>query len=121
MKKELLFCFICLITFLFLARGGWFPTDIRLDTGVTPGGSYSYIPTINSDGNNVYVSWTDKRNGSDDTHQDVRKIADTSGQPLRCQFQESPEDFRLDIRHLYLLFCSRYGDEWINRCSLGVL
>jgi hypothetical protein len=39
----------------------WQATDIRLDTGDTPGASYSNAPQISSSGNNVYVVWEDDR------------------------------------------------------------
>jgi len=58
-KRISLFIFF----FLFLARGGWLPTDLRIDTGDLPGANFSRNPKISSSGNNVYVAWSDERNG----------------------------------------------------------
>ncbi|GJQ57687.1 MAG: hypothetical protein D8M57_00415 [Candidatus Scalindua sp. AMX11] len=42
----------------------WQASDIRLDTGDTPGANYSFGLQISSDGNgHVYVTWHDSRNG----------------------------------------------------------
>jgi hypothetical protein len=49
--------------FLFFARGGWLPSDIRLDTGDPPGTSRSVVPQISCSGTNVYAVWQDERNG----------------------------------------------------------
>jgi hypothetical protein len=62
MKKRFLFSLVFLVFFLFLARGGWLPTAIRLDTGDPPGSNDSHSPQISSNGSNVYVVWSDGRN-----------------------------------------------------------
>ena len=41
----------------------WQTSDIRLDTGDTPGANYSLGPQIDCSGNSVYVIWGDRRNG----------------------------------------------------------
>jgi hypothetical protein len=56
------------IYFNYSTDGGanWQSSDIRLDTGDTPGSNYSFYPQITCSGNNVYVVWQDSRNGSED-------------------------------------------------------
>jgi hypothetical protein len=53
------------IYFNYSTDGGatWQPSDIRLDTGDSPGASYSDIPHITCSGDYVYVLWRDERNG----------------------------------------------------------
>ena len=46
MKPKLLFSLTFLFFILFLARGGWLPTDMRLDTGDPPGAGISYSVDI---------------------------------------------------------------------------
>jgi hypothetical protein len=52
------------IYFNYSTDGGatWQATDIRLDTGDPPGESHSSPASISSDGNNIYVVWSDDRN-----------------------------------------------------------
>ncbi|MDP3789135.1 MAG: hypothetical protein Q8R48_01905, partial [Candidatus Omnitrophota bacterium] len=46
----------------------WRASDIRLDTNA-PGAADSYYPQISSDNNgNVYIVWTDRRNGKSDIY-----------------------------------------------------
>jgi hypothetical protein len=68
MKIKFVFSLVFLFFFLFLARGGWLPTDIRLDTGDTPGANDSWGANISSSGSNVYAVWTDYRNGEPDIY-----------------------------------------------------
>jgi hypothetical protein len=68
MKQKLLFSFMVLFFFLFLASGGWLPTDVRLDTGDTPGANDSYSQRVICNGSNVYVVWSDSRNGESDIY-----------------------------------------------------
>jgi hypothetical protein len=68
MKQKLLFSLLFLFFFLFFARGGWLPTDIRLDTGDMPGANDSWSPQISSSGGNVYSVWHDYRNGERDIY-----------------------------------------------------
>jgi hypothetical protein len=68
MKKKLLFYLVFLFFFLFLARGGWLPNDLRLDTGDSPGANDSLNPQISSSDSNVYIVWADKRNGNSDLY-----------------------------------------------------
>jgi uncharacterized repeat protein (TIGR02543 family) len=68
MDKKYLFPMMFLFFFLFIAHGGWLPTDIRLDTGDSPGASYSYYPKIACSGDNVYAVWEDRRNGKKDIY-----------------------------------------------------
>jgi hypothetical protein len=62
MNKKFLFSLMFLLFFLFLARGGWLPTALRINTGDAPGANSSTSPTISSSGNNVYFVWRDSRN-----------------------------------------------------------
>jgi hypothetical protein len=68
MKPKLTFSVLFLIFFLFLARGGWLPTDVRLNTGDTPGANSSSGPQISSSGNNIYVVWYDNRHDGPDIY-----------------------------------------------------
>jgi hypothetical protein len=68
MKKELLFFITFLSFFMLLSGGGWLPTDIRLDTGDTPGANDSVYPQISSIGSHVYAVWRDSRNGAGDIY-----------------------------------------------------
>jgi hypothetical protein len=54
------------IYFNYSADGGatWQASDIRLNTGDTPGTHWAGYPQISSSGNNVYVVWSDQRNGN---------------------------------------------------------
>jgi hypothetical protein len=60
----------CDIYFNSSTDGGttWQSTDLRLDTGDTPGASRSWYPQISSSGNDVYVVWYDYRNGECDIY-----------------------------------------------------
>ena len=62
-QTKLVITVVFLFCFLFLARGGWLPTPIRLDTGDSPGENYSGAVKISASGNNVYAVWSDSRNG----------------------------------------------------------
>jgi hypothetical protein len=68
MKKKSISSLMFFFFFLFFARGGWLPTDIRLDTGDTPGANDSRWPQISSSGGNVYSVWYDSRNGERDIY-----------------------------------------------------
>jgi hypothetical protein len=58
------------IYFNYSTDGGvnWQSSDIRLDTGDTPGANYSFLPQISCSGNNVYAVWYDNRNGNSDIY-----------------------------------------------------
>ncbi len=69
----------------------WLAADVRLDTDVA-GAATSFDPAIDCDGDKVYVSWSDTRNGQSDTYfststdagttflaTDVRLDTDTAG------------------------------------------
>jgi len=43
----------------------WLPSSVRLDTGTTAGADNSWAPEIAAHGGNVYVTWSDDRNGVD--------------------------------------------------------
>lgn len=66
MKKKLLFSLMFLFFFLFFVRGSWLPSDIRLDTGDSPGAGESGLVQLSCSGNNVYAVWHDDRNGEYD-------------------------------------------------------
>jgi hypothetical protein len=46
----------------------WQATAIRIDTGDSPGANWSSEPQISSDGSNVYVVWSDQRDGHPDIY-----------------------------------------------------
>jgi hypothetical protein len=58
------------IYFNYSTDGGvsWLVTDLRLNTGDIPGASGAWHPEISSNGSDVYVVWSDDRNGSFDIY-----------------------------------------------------
>ncbi len=70
MKPKFTFSILFLFFFLFLARGGWLPTDQRIDSGDSPGVSESLDAQIACSGDNVYVVWSDFRNAPN-TYTDI--------------------------------------------------
>ena len=67
-QKKLLFSLMFLFFFLFFARGGWLPADVRINTGDLPGTNYSKFPQVRIHESNVYAVWHDRRNGDFDIY-----------------------------------------------------
>jgi hypothetical protein len=49
-------------------NGATWGTDVRLNTGSTPGAAFVQTPRIASDGTGVYAVWEDRRNGNPDIY-----------------------------------------------------
>ncbi|MGD9347563.1 MAG: sialidase family protein [Candidatus Aminicenantes bacterium] len=87
MKKKFSLSLLFIVLVLFVAQGGWPPSDIRLDTGDAPGANDSWFPQVDTNGSRVYAVWNDYRNGLQDIYFNYSTDGGTTWQP---------SDIRLD-------------------------
>lgn len=68
----------------------WLAAAVRLDTGTTPGADNSWAPEVDAHGGNVYVVWSDDRNGDGDVLFNYSNDAGTTWQTSALRIDKAP-------------------------------